>query len=170
MKFNRSLIAAALLAAAAGAHADDYTLPFVATPGGGFTGSFDAAVNGLFVDSYRFTPASFAGTVSVTFAALTPAVTFAVGDLNGQTFGTPPEGPFSPFRFAANVGADMPLLLTILGGSFAGAGFDSAVDGRYRLSVVATPPVPEPGTYALLLAGLAGVGWAARRRRAQPLR
>jgi PEP-CTERM motif len=27
-------------------------------------------------------------------------------------------------------------------------------------------PVPEPGTYLLLLAGLAGVGWVARQRRA----
>lgn len=29
----------------------------------------------------------------------------------------------------------------------------------------AAPPIPEPGTYGLMLAGLAGLGWAARRRR-----
>lgn len=30
----------------------------------------------------------------------------------------------------------------------------------------AAPPIPEPGTYGLMLAGLAGLGWATRRRRA----
>ena len=32
-------------------------------------------------------------------------------------------------------------------------------------SVNFTSPVPEPETYALFLAGLAAVGWTARRRR-----
>jgi PEP-CTERM motif len=32
-------------------------------------------------------------------------------------------------------------------------------------SLTARPPVPEPGTYALFLLGLAGIGVAARRRR-----
>lgn len=36
--------------------------------------------------------------------------------------------------------------------------------GSYTLTDV-TPAVPEPGTYALLLAGLAGVGLLARRQR-----
>jgi hypothetical protein len=30
----------------------------------------------------------------------------------------------------------------------------------------AAPPIPEPGTWALMLAGLAGVGWTVRRRKA----
>jgi len=30
---------------------------------------------------------------------------------------------------------------------------------------VITPPVPEPGTYALMLAGLGLVGYVARKRR-----
>ena len=33
--------------------------------------------------------------------------------------------------------------------------------------ITITPNVPEPSTYAMLLAGLAGLGWVARRRRAR---
>jgi len=51
-----------------------------------------------------------------------------------------------------------------------GAGyiFNSALTADsdvYRISFAVTP-VPEPGTYALLIAGLAGVGFVVRRRRA----
>lgn len=37
----------------------------------------------------------------------------------------------------------------------------------FALAGVTTAPVPEPETYALMLAGLAGVGFMARRRRAR---
>ena len=44
------------------------------------------------------------------------------------------------------------------------------VDGVFTdfpdTGVAAVASVPEPGTYALMLAGLAGVGWVARRRAA----
>jgi hypothetical protein len=39
----------------------------------------------------------------------------------------------------------------------------TAASDVYRISF-AVAPVPEPGTYALLIAGLAGVGFVARRR------
>ena len=38
--------------------------------------------------------------------------------------------------------------------------------GGGAINFAATPPIPEPETYALLLAGLAAVGFVARRRRA----
>jgi len=38
--------------------------------------------------------------------------------------------------------------------------------GEIRGQMIAVTPVPEPETYALMLAGLGLVGWAARRRRA----
>jgi hypothetical protein len=50
-----------------------------------------------------------------------------------------------------------------LGGSITGLVGESGVD--YRLAV-ASQPIPEPGTYALMLAGLAGVLGLAKRRRA----
>jgi len=36
--------------------------------------------------------------------------------------------------------------------------------GDFRFHIQALPPVPEPGTWALLLAGMAVLGWRSRRR------
>jgi hypothetical protein len=160
MKLKRSLIAAALAVAATGAMADDYVL----TLGAGGSASFIASVNGFFLDNYTFSPAAFTGHVAVSFAALTPSVAFAVGDVSGQSFSFFPELGLPTFDFEADVTSDTPLTLSIFGGSYAGAGFDTAIDGRYSVSVVTTPPVPEPGTYALMLAGIGGLGLFARRR------
>jgi hypothetical protein len=38
-------------------------------------------------------------------------------------------------------------------------------DGIFVTADIIQNPVPEPETYALMLAGLAAMGWATRRRR-----
>lgn len=51
-----------------------------------------------------------------------------------------------------------------------GHSIHSGIDGRYNFEVrngIVTPPVPEPETYAMLLAGLGLVGFVARRRKAR---
>lgn len=55
-----------------------------------------------------------------------------------------------------------------LEGAQTGASVGADIDALGAISSVAAPPaIPEPSTYALLLAGLAGVALAARRRRSR---
>ena len=162
MRFIHSLVATALAVAAGAALADDYTLPLVPTAPDTSTASAIADVNGLFIDNYSFTPATFDGHVSVSFAALTPSVNFFVAELNGQQFSFFPGPVPMNFDFGADVTAGTPLLLTIFGAAFDANG--DFTTGSYSVGVVAS--VPEPATTALMLAGLASAGLLARRRKA----
>lgn len=61
----------------------------------------------------------------------------------------------------ANVSIENLLAAYVLGGT----GYAFIEKKEVSLGIVATP-IPEPSSYALLLGGLAGLGWLARRRRA----
>jgi hypothetical protein len=74
--------------------------------------------------------------------------TGALGDtLNFMRFSSPTALTSTRTQFATTIGAST-----------------WSVNGN---NLVFTAPVPEPSTYALMLAGLAGVGFMARRRRQQ---
>ena len=128
------------------------------------------------VDTYAIAPGPFTGTVSVRLDG-TESVNFFAAILGDQGFSFLPENEATnDFAFTATLDNVSPLTLTVSG--FAGlTGFDgngvetgqalTAIPGSYTLSITTTPvaAIPEPETYALMLAGLAFVGMWARRKR-----
>lgn len=102
---------------------------------------------------------AFSFTASTPFSLFTPARTYANGDVGSMMFasGLPTTG-FGTFDYVIGFnekGPNPPL----------GDGdFDDFVIGvRFTPSV--TPGVPEPGTWALMGLGLAGLAWRTRRHR-----
>jgi hypothetical protein len=77
---------------------------------------------------------------------------------NGMAFSLASNPSFAIFKGAAGSGYQY-----VLGFNDIGAGNDSDFDDL--VIGVNFTPVPEPSTYALILAGLAAVGFVARRRR-----
>lgn len=97
-----------------------------------------------------------AGTYDFTVTLSGQHLSFDAPTLNGIT-GVAVNG--AVFKFAGVDGTtNSPLLLTINGLADVGATYSG------ELTVTA---VPEPETYALMLAGLGAVGFLARRRKAQ---
>jgi PEP-CTERM motif len=74
----------------------------------------------------------------------------------------------SPMTFTFTVVAPDGSFLTGIGPHLKVSWFDDAEGTPLRghhLSTYVAPPIPEPSTYALMLAGLGAVGFMARRRR-----
>ncbi len=76
----------------------------------------------------------------------------------GETFG-PVAGGFNTLSVS-----NAYLALSATGGVF--SSISSQPQNKLEVSLVAVP-VPEPETYAMMLAGLGALGWLARRRRTQ---
>lgn len=177
----KSLIATALLAIGGAAFAqtpptitksfDIGILPIKTTGGGTFTGNSDPA-QGSFAERWNFTfptlgAAASASSVSLNLNSLT-SITGLSLQLWTVTGGTRTGALGSLVSTGATAGQSVTLNNVTLnaGGNYAYvvAGTDTgALGGSYVLTASAAP-VPEPETYALFLAGLAAVGFVARRR------
>ena len=161
----KSLLIAATLAGSALA---SVAAPVSLLPSGPgmFSGSFTQSVDGSFIDEFTFSPASFSGLVSVRLSSVSGPVSFFSALLNGQGFSFDPALGQPDFSFSALVTNDMPLMLTVLGAVLDAAG-NPAGAGSYAAAITAAA-VPEPQSLALVLAGLAALGFALRRKQ-QPV-
>jgi len=165
MKLKSLVLAlgAALIAGAAGAATlDPVAVTTVSTPAGS---SFSEVVLG----SFTLTQASdvtgsvlAATTISFGNGLTVPlqSVNFSFAGLNGLT---DLDSSASGFRYANLAAGTYQLLAS---GSLSGLGFGGIAVLSTTLNVTAAAAaVPEPATYALMLAGIAGIGFVARRRR-----
>lgn len=180
MNLKSLALAAALTVSASACLADDQdkTISLASAGSGSFAAGFSVThvESGLFVDSFVFSlPAAFAnttGNVSLSFASRSGDVSLVVATLdsaNGNSAFSPPDADTIAIPSVLTLtGAMAPITLTVLG--FAGDPFgdttplSTGYSGAIRFDTAITP-IPEPQTYALMLAGLVGVAGAARRRR-----
>lgn len=156
------------------AEAAPIVLTLAPAAAGSLAASFQRSVDGFFLDTFTFNPASVAGRVAVSFTPVSGTINFFSALLGGTGFGFDPDLGSTTFSFETTVTADKPLELQLLG--FAGNADDlTGAAGSYRGTVTvsnAVAAIPEPSTVVLMLAGLALLGAVATRSRAraQPLR
>jgi len=171
----KSLLAATVIAATGSAMAATTDVTLKADAAGvnltaGISKSFSKA--GFFEDIYTFSSFSGMAFVNGTISSLatrqTGDIDFQSVVLNGVSFdltkkaaGSNPDGD----EFARLVDASFGPQLTLVVKGYAGGSLaaGAAIAATYSGTVNITP-VPEPQSYALLLAGLAAVGFVARRR------
>ena len=170
MKLKNIAVATTLAVAAAGALAADQSITLTQTGAGSFAAMFSQsqAPSPIFVDTFTFSLPGMStaglGSGALTFATLSGPITLTLATLdggNGMSVQSPPDPDSIAFPSSiAFAGFTAPLTLTVLGSAFDSGSYSGSIS--FNTAVAA---IPEPETYALMLAGLAGIGFAARRRK-----
>lgn len=164
MNLNKLIVAAACVAACSGAWAENINSSGTSLSSGSAGFSIKHLNNGAFTDTINFTggPSFADASGSLTTIALSAGnndINFTSASLNGVAYTLSPSGVFE-FGSVMTTNLAGPFVVTVTGVANLGSGDSASYSGT--LNVMA---VPEPQTYALMLAGLAAIGFVAARSR-----
>jgi hypothetical protein len=191
MKFTKSIVAAAITLLAVAAHADTFNYSIKIWPVAGFVhgtnwsgvvnGSFDGSVNGnLVTDLSNITAyingVEFVGSGHLFGSSWDGISSWVSGGAIASLDGTENNFLFSDVDFPNDVNMSNYLMNQTGAGNMESLNFGNPgpVSNVTRWSypgpvwnLTQVSEVPEPATYALLLAGLGAMGGIARRRKAK---
>ena len=173
MKIKPLILATALAFsgfAATSSHAADFVVDLGA-PGafGGYSADFGNTIKvaGAFMDSFTFTPdvtGMAAGSLTTIGFTKGTDIDFTAATLNGVAFTLGAGGPGYNFGYTGIIPTAGALIVKVWGIAAPSRVAGSAISASYGGSF-AVSPVPEPETYAMMMAGLGLVGFMARRRK-----
>ncbi len=169
-RMNKAMMAlamtAAVVAVAPAAQAAPVITMSPAAPDGSFSGAFSNSgiAAGAFSDVFNFLVPS-GGTVASTISSIFTTnqlnnVSFTSVALNGTEYTIGSTGAVE-FRFLPSLGVLTGRQVLSVNGNSGGNG---SYAGTLAFTAAATPAVPEPATWALMLMGFGAVGYSMRRR------
>jgi len=162
MKLKHFAVAIAIVGCSSGALANNVNNTIAVSGGTIFFGALHTDSD-PFTDTFDFNNVigSVLASASLVTIALTPAqdIDFTSATLNGNPLTLSPTGTFETGFTPAALGLTGPLQLVVMGLTGAGGGISSSYSGTLNVT-----QIPEPGTWALMLTGLSGIGFMARRQ------
>jgi hypothetical protein len=162
MKLKHLAVAIAIVGFSSGALANNVSNSILVSGGTIYFGALHTDSD-PFTDNFDFNLVlgSVLASASLITIGFTPAqnVDFTSATLNGNALTLSPTGVVESAFTASELSLTGPLQLVVTGTTGAGGGVFSSYSGTLNVT-----QIPEPGTWALMLSGLSGIGFMARRQ------
>ena len=162
MKLKHLAVAIAIVGFSSGALANNVSNSILVSGGTFYFGALHTDSD-PFTDNFDFNLVlgSVLASASLITIGFTPAqnVDFTSATLNGNALTLSPTGVVESAFTASELSLTGPLQLVVTGTTGAGGGVFSSYSGTLNVT-----QIPEPGTWALMLSGLSGIGFMARRQ------